>query len=78
MDQLTKCGPTEIRSVRLSCDGCTYHKSKLMKSGKHPKYIHDCTHPDIPEMYKDSIFKVVGNIGYNDNTPYWCPFVKKL
>lgn len=69
-----KEGPQEVtipsRSYE-SCSGCTFHKQKMIHSGRDPLYSHDCTHPDILAS-KFHGFK--GNLPNEDVTPEWCPF----
>lgn len=72
-------GPKEIvipQQRFLSCYGCDFHKSKLWVSGRNPKYVHNCEHPDF--WIKPS---QLGNLHPDDDdqikTPIDCPFRKK-
>jgi len=55
----------------LTCIGCEFLNSKLMKSGLVPEYEMNCTH-----QAADSI--TGGFISWEGDveTPFWCPFTK--
>jgi hypothetical protein len=76
-------GPKEIvipEQKFLSCYGCDFHKSQLVKSGRDPEYSHNCTHPKFPTPPSHNrIFS--GNLKQNEDghivTPRDCPFIPK-
>lgn len=73
-------GPTEIKQVILSCEGCDCHTQDLIKSGNEGiiLYWHYCNH----EKANDHLppFNRGGPrwIGENSNTPDWCPERDKI
>ena len=73
-------GPIEkiIPEIRVvTCQGCNYLKTKLVRSGREPKYSTNCLNDSNP--WKGS--GVSSDIYLNDNNlPIpgpWCPFIKK-
>lgn len=62
----------------LSCSGCEFYKSKLIVSGRNPKYAHSCTHLDAKRLTLDLYY---GNLSANEmgyvETPNWCPLKLK-
>jgi len=55
-------GPTKFESFR--CGLCKYHRIQMVHSGMNPLYRHFCDHDNREDD---------GFIGYDDNTPGWCP-----
>lgn len=73
-------GPKEIvipEQRFLSCYGCDYHKSTLVKSGRDPQRAHNCEHPEFPQRAS----RFLGNLHENSDghvePPIDCPFRKK-
>lgn len=60
-----------------SCGDCEFYEHKMLRSGRNPKYSHNCNHPMIQEdISKFNPFD--GNlISFNNRveTPNWCPFL---
>ena len=77
-------GPKEIvipEQRFLSCYGCDFHKSQLVRSGRDPEYAHNCTHPEFKGV-KPSFNRVFsGNLskdidGHIKTPVGYCPFLK--
>lgn len=62
-----------------SCSGCVYHRRLMFRSGRDPIYMNNCNNPDIPDEHRNilGLGTRYGNIGDNDITPNWCPFLQK-
>lgn len=73
-------GPHVFRqkeSAVLTCIGCVFLKSHLVKSGRQPQYEYLCKHPKTPaavQLGRDE--DLIAFEGYPVETPDWCPLVK--
>lgn len=53
-----------------SCYGCKFYSHRMWRSGKNPKYRHNCNHEESRQS------GILGNL-QDDKTPDWCPIETK-
>lgn len=60
-------------TTKRDCQGCPHHVSRMIHSGRFPKYEHRCLNP----LSKSTDVKNGSGvfIGTNSETPKWCPFL---
>lgn len=73
---LNKEGPTTLQLSETRCGLCQYHDQTMLRSGRHPIYEHFCTHPESGQSAYESRHNAGREIGRDDITPGWCPYIK--
>lgn len=76
-------GPSELvvpAQRYMSCKGCKYLKSQMIRSGRNPEHKNKCLCPPNDKEY--SVLYGPGKEipksydGYRIETPEWCPILK--
>lgn len=66
-----------ITYTETHCADCEFHKSQMVRSGRHPQYLHYCQHPKFENLRGFAGIIPAGElIGGRDIVPQWCPLTQ--